>query len=191
MTDGVFQQTVNKRIEFWKERYPRFISGKQAIREFTEFAFDADTRFSIAETINTHYSPDRAKLLSHELSNHRLRQLHRGADLTGHEWGLWKQVMDHNALNCEYVSINHLRDSNGISVWFAVTMNGFHLTSSIVDAAGPFWSHEEAILYCAGKVRVWFGWWMPTLQHSEGAATREKIEQITRMRCEDFHSLVA
>ncbi len=191
MTKGLYQHAVDARIEYWKERYPQFISGRQAIREFTEFVFDADVHFSIAEVIDSTYSPSRAKLLFRELSNHRIHQLMQGAPLKDKEWDAWKNTIGELALNSQYLSVCQLADSDGTLVWFAVTMNGFHLTSSITDAAGPFWSHNEAILYCGTKIRSWFGWWMPIEKREEGERTKAEIEQISRKRCENYHTLAA
>jgi len=191
MSGGLYQQSVNLRVEYWASHYHGFITGAQAANEFTEFAFDAESKFSIAEIVDPSYRPDRAHLMKRGLTNHRIRQLSQGARLTPSEQQLWKQTAEDLALEGDYVSINQLKSTDGVTVWFAVTMNGFHIASSITDAAGPFWSHEEAVLYCAAKVKGWFGWWMPMQHHDEVSRTQSEIEQISRTRCLDFHSLVA
>jgi hypothetical protein len=68
-------------------------------------------------------------------------------------------------------------------------MNGFHLTSSIIDAAGPFWNKETLILSCASKIRTWNAWWQPSKRHQDADSMCADIEQISHRKRVNFHVL--
>ncbi|MBI1332658.1 MAG: hypothetical protein GC165_07240 [Armatimonadetes bacterium] len=141
--------------------------------------------------MDTHYSPENAHFLSHELPYFRIRKLERGAQMTGLEEHIWQRCVNAREMDAEYVSVIRLQASDGTQAWFTISMNGYHLKSSIIDAAGPFWNLHDLILFCSSKVKMWHSWWEPRRCHEDVNDIGTEIERISGKPRADYKGLAA